>query len=274
MTQTNTNQQQRCIWGALFHHVEDAHPLMWTLKSLGSSQGCVSSFFFHCSRKAHWIQVGAQSCQGPVSLTVRRVHSQCPHWRKSKQVEKELFPLEKHQGDYFCSLNCLRGEWAREAEGGLVFSLWAADCFTCQICNAFLQAGSWLNSGPRRSGRGSPKPGEFQTSCFGVPLARTGVVARHLQTAGPHLPMDGGQQADVTHLLLTTAFLCLTYFETRHITITQGSLSSMWPFFNSGDLLLDFELVFRVSRFQISWKKCSTLEIFQCIWPLSLLQMH
>lgn len=113
-----------------------------------------------------------------------------PSLTQTEQIEKELFPLEKHQGDYFCSLKLLeRGLGQRKGGGWGWVELWAADCFTCQICNAFLWAGSWLNSRPWRSGRGSPKPGEFQTSCFGVPLANTGAVARHLQT-GSHLPID------------------------------------------------------------------------------------
>lgn len=156
-------------------------------------------FFFLLFWKGTLDLIWHIGCQGPVSLTVWRVHSRCPHWRKTEQVEKELFPLEKHQGDYFCSFKLLkRGLGQRKGGGGV--QLWAADCFTCQICNAFLRAGSWLNSGPWRSGRGSPKPGEFQTSCFGVPLARTWVVARHLQTVGSHLPIDWGQQPNVTHL--------------------------------------------------------------------------
>lgn len=139
-------------------------------------------------------------CRGPLSLTVRRMHSRCPCWRKTKQVEKEFFPLEKHQGDYFCSFKLLKWRLGQSKGGGFV-QLWAADCFTSQICNGFLRAGSWLNSGLWRSGRGSPKPGEFQTSCFGVPLARIGAVARHLQTVGSYLPKDCGQQLNVTHLL-------------------------------------------------------------------------
>lgn len=60
-------------------------------------------------------------------------------------------------------------------------------CFTIQVYNMLLFTTSRLNSGPQRYGRGSPKPGEFQTSCFEAPLARTGAVAHHLQTLGSHL---------------------------------------------------------------------------------------
>ena len=96
-------------------------------------------------------------------------------------------------------------------KGGDGVQFWAADCFTCQICNAFLWAGSWLNSGPWRSGRGSPKPGEFHTSCFGVPLASIGAVAHHLQTVGSHLPKDQGQKPNVTHLLQIDSLCVISY---------------------------------------------------------------
>lgn len=78
-------------------------------------------------------------------------------------------------------------------------------CFPCQICNMLLRATGRLSPGPRCSGRGSPKPGEFETSCFGVPLARTGAVARHLQTLGSHLLIDTGRRVGGKLLL---AFQC------------------------------------------------------------------
>lgn len=86
----------------------------------GSCQGSIPLFllFWKGTLDLIW-HVG---CRGPVSLTVWRVHSQCPRWRKTKQVEKELFPLEKHQGDYFCSFKLLKRELGQRKGGGLVFS--------------------------------------------------------------------------------------------------------------------------------------------------------
>lgn len=44
-----------------------------------------------------------------------------PSLTQTEPVEKELFPLEKHQGDYFCSLKLLeRGLGQRTGRGGRV----------------------------------------------------------------------------------------------------------------------------------------------------------
>lgn len=41
-----------------------------------------------------------------------------PSLTQTEQIEKELFPLEKHQGDYFCSLKLLERGLGQRKGGG------------------------------------------------------------------------------------------------------------------------------------------------------------
>lgn len=79
--QINVNHQRLCVWGVLsvlFCHKRYAHPLcelcsrLWFMSRLHLSFFC---YFGKGTLDLIW-HVG---CPGPISLTVRRVHSQCPH---------------------------------------------------------------------------------------------------------------------------------------------------------------------------------------------------
>ncbi len=95
---------------------------MWTLRSFVVHVKVASLFFFLLFWKGTLDLIWHVCCRGLVSLTMWTVHSQCPCWRKTKRVEKELFPLEKHQGDYFCSFKLLKRGLGQRKGGGLVFS--------------------------------------------------------------------------------------------------------------------------------------------------------
>lgn len=97
--------------------IKDTHiPFVNFTAVCGSCQGCI--FLFLLFWKGTLDLIWHVGCRGPVSLIVQRVHSQCPCLRKTKQVEKELFPLEKHQRDYFCSFKLLKSGLGQIKGGG------------------------------------------------------------------------------------------------------------------------------------------------------------